>query len=112
MKDTHIFERLDLQFRAEIFNILNRANLNTPNLIVYTSAAGDAFSRGRNVYANLHNLETSAIRPEIVVVRGKWHRHSCLCGFLNRQASVPRFTTSKPHKQERLCYKVQVTIVG
>jgi hypothetical protein len=40
MKDTHIVERLDLQFRAEIFNILDRTNLNTPNLIVYTSAAG------------------------------------------------------------------------
>jgi hypothetical protein len=40
MKDTHLFERLNLQFRAEIFNLLDRANLNTPNLIVYTSAAG------------------------------------------------------------------------
>ncbi len=40
LKDTHLFERLDLQFRAEIFNILNRTNLDTPNLIVYTSATG------------------------------------------------------------------------
>jgi hypothetical protein len=40
LKDTHLFERMNLQFRAEIFNLLNRTNLNTPNLIVFTSAAG------------------------------------------------------------------------
>ena len=33
MKDTRILEGLNLQFRAEIFNLLNRANFNTPNLI-------------------------------------------------------------------------------
>lgn len=36
VKDTRIHERLTLQFRAEIFNLLNRANFNTPNLIVFT----------------------------------------------------------------------------
>jgi hypothetical protein len=36
LKDTNIRERLGLQFRAEIFNLLNRANFNTPNLIVFT----------------------------------------------------------------------------
>ncbi len=36
LKDTSIHERLSLQFRAEIFNLLNRANFNTPNLIVFT----------------------------------------------------------------------------
>jgi len=36
MKNTSIHERLNLQFRAEIFNLLNRANFNTPNLIVFT----------------------------------------------------------------------------
>ena len=40
LKDIHILEKLDLQFRAEIFNLLNRANLDTPNLIVFTSATG------------------------------------------------------------------------
>jgi Carboxypeptidase regulatory-like domain len=36
LKATAIRERLNLQFRAEIFNLLNRANFNTPNLIVFT----------------------------------------------------------------------------
>jgi len=36
LKNTSIYERLTLQFRAEIFNLLNRANFNTPNLIVFT----------------------------------------------------------------------------
>ena len=38
LKDTPIHERLALQFRAEIFNLLNRANFNTPNSIVFTPA--------------------------------------------------------------------------
>jgi len=36
LKNTTLHERFQLQFRAEIFNILNRANFNTPNLIVFT----------------------------------------------------------------------------
>ena len=36
LKDTSFGEGLHLQFRAEIFNILNRVNFNTPNLIVFT----------------------------------------------------------------------------
>src|SRR5215470_1268131 len=36
LKNTAIHERMQLQFRAEIFNLLNRANFNTPNLIVFT----------------------------------------------------------------------------
>jgi len=36
LKTTPINERLNLQFRAEIFNILDRANFNTPNVILAT----------------------------------------------------------------------------
>ncbi len=36
LKDTRIRERLNLQFRAELFNILNHPNFNTPNAIVFT----------------------------------------------------------------------------
>jgi hypothetical protein len=35
-KDIRIRERLNLQFRVEFFNILNRVNFNTPNAIVFT----------------------------------------------------------------------------
>ena len=35
-KDTSIREGLRLEFRAEMFNLLDRANFNTPNLIVFT----------------------------------------------------------------------------
>jgi hypothetical protein len=36
LKDTRLRERLNLQFRAEFFNLLNHANFNTPNLITLT----------------------------------------------------------------------------
>ena len=36
LKDTTLHERISLQFRAEIFNLLNRANFNTPSLITFT----------------------------------------------------------------------------
>lgn len=38
LKDTTLHERLRLQLRGELFNILNRANFNTPNLVVFTPA--------------------------------------------------------------------------
>jgi hypothetical protein len=38
LKGTAIGERMNVQFRAEIFNLLNRANFSTPNLIVFTPA--------------------------------------------------------------------------
>ena len=40
LKDTHIYERLNLQFRAEIFNLLDRSNFNTPNLITHVLLPG------------------------------------------------------------------------
>ncbi len=36
LKDTALRGHLRLQFRTEIFNLLNRANFNTPNLVVFT----------------------------------------------------------------------------
>ncbi|HUA93384.1 MAG TPA: carboxypeptidase regulatory-like domain-containing protein [Terracidiphilus sp.] len=36
LKDTQLHERANLEFRAELFNLLNRAHFNTPNLIVFT----------------------------------------------------------------------------
>jgi hypothetical protein len=37
MKSTPLTERTNLQFRAEIFNVLNHTNLQVPNEIVYTN---------------------------------------------------------------------------
>jgi len=36
LKDTRLREQLNLQFRAEIFNLLNRANFNQPSAVVFT----------------------------------------------------------------------------
>jgi hypothetical protein len=36
LKDTRLRENLNLQFRAEFFNLLDRANFNTPNAVVFT----------------------------------------------------------------------------
>jgi hypothetical protein len=39
-KDTKIFERLNTQFRAEIFNIFNHANFGVPALNAFTAVGG------------------------------------------------------------------------
>jgi hypothetical protein len=39
-KKFSLAERLNLQFRAEFFNIFNQTNFNTPNPVVFTAATG------------------------------------------------------------------------
>ncbi len=43
-KSIQITERVNLQFRAEFFNVLNHANFNTPNPVVFTSATSGVSS--------------------------------------------------------------------
>lgn len=45
-KTTTLHERVALQFRAEIFNLLNRANFNTPSLITFTSSTSGTKTSG------------------------------------------------------------------
>ena len=40
LKDAAVTENLKIELRAEFFNVINRANFNTPNLIVFTQPAG------------------------------------------------------------------------
>ncbi|MGI4827942.1 MAG: carboxypeptidase regulatory-like domain-containing protein [Janthinobacterium lividum] len=46
LKSTQLAERMRLQFRAEIFNVLNHTNLQTPNEVVYTSATQQSPTAG------------------------------------------------------------------
>ena len=46
LKSTPISETTRLQFRAEIFNVLNHTNLQTPNEVVYTSATQQSPTAG------------------------------------------------------------------
>jgi hypothetical protein len=39
-KDMAVMEKVRVEFRAEFFNVLNRSNFNTPNLIVFTQPSG------------------------------------------------------------------------
>jgi hypothetical protein len=61
IKQTRFTERFGLQFRAEIFNLLNRANFNTPNLILFTPpAAANHFTGVSGTAGVITNTATTA----------------------------------------------------
>ena len=60
MKDTRIRERTTVQFRAEIFNLLNRANFNTPSLIVAVLAPGSTTPTSSGVGGLITGTSTSS----------------------------------------------------
>jgi hypothetical protein len=70
LKDTTIRERPNLQFRAEIFNLLNHANFNAPNLIVFTppTATNRPVRNGRRHHQQVHHFAPGAIRAETALV--------------------------------------------
>lgn len=60
MKDTSINERLRVQFRAEMFNLLDRANFNTPNLIVAVQPPGTNSPQGNPAAGSITSTSTTA----------------------------------------------------
>jgi hypothetical protein len=62
VKETHITERLNLQFRAEFFNIPNHTNFLTPNEVVFSAAPTVTTSGG------VETVVPSAISPTAGVV--------------------------------------------
>ncbi len=62
VKETHITERLNLQFRAEFFNIPNHTNFLTPNEVVFSAAPTVTTSGG------IQTVVPSAISPTAGVV--------------------------------------------
>lgn len=66
IKNTRLRESLTLKFRAEIFNLLNRANFNTPALI--TLAPAGVIGHGGSNHQHLDHRTPGTVRAEAVVV--------------------------------------------
>ncbi len=62
VKNSRLTERLNLQFRAEFFNILNHTNFLTPNEVVYSSAPTITSSGG------VETVTPSAVSPTAGVI--------------------------------------------
>ena len=60
IKDTRIGECVSVQFRAEIFNLLNRANFNTPSLIVAVLQPGSTTPTSSGVGGLITATSTSS----------------------------------------------------
>jgi hypothetical protein len=59
-KDTRVSERVSVQFRAEIFNLLNRPNFNTPNLIVAVLQANSTLPEPSPTAGQVTSTSTSS----------------------------------------------------
>ncbi len=66
LKDLPLKERAHVQFRAEFFNLLNRANFNTPNAVAFTPT-GVSPTAGL-ITSTIDYFATDSVRPEAVVL--------------------------------------------
>jgi hypothetical protein len=64
-KNTKLSERVNLQFRAELFNLFNRTNLGTPNAIVFVNN-GTAAAPNYGVSPSAGLITTLATTPRQV----------------------------------------------
>ena len=76
-KKIAVSEKMNLQFRAECFNVQNRANFGTPNAIVFSNGASQ--SVGGIDHKHGYNVEADSVRVEADLLTG---RMSC-GGILN-----------------------------
>jgi hypothetical protein len=60
MKNIALHERLNLQFRAEMFNLLNRANFNTPNLILAVLPPGSTIPQANPAAGAITSTSTTS----------------------------------------------------
>lgn len=65
LRQIHLRERLSLQFRAEFFNLLNRANFNTPSVIVFTPS-------GRSPTAGAITSTSTSARQVQLALKLSW----------------------------------------
>ena len=61
-----------MQFRAEFFNLLNRANFNTPNAVVFTPSGSVA--DGGSDYQHVHHVAADSVRIEAALVGARRQR--------------------------------------
>ena len=60
LKDTAVRENFHVQFRAELFNILDRANFNTPNLIIAVLPPGSTTPQANPAAGQVQSTSTTA----------------------------------------------------
>ncbi|HEV2424364.1 MAG TPA: carboxypeptidase-like regulatory domain-containing protein [Terriglobia bacterium] len=71
VKDTSVREGMRLQFRAELFNVLNHANFNTPNLILFTPPT-DTNPTGRSATAGAITSTSTTARQIQFALKLLW----------------------------------------